>query len=161
MLNESETANAFNVYFTELPQNTIRGEYGDINGFQTKLTSNYAELESMFLYEVDENEIFQIIMKLKNGFSTGTDGINTKIFKKCAITLSKILPDYINRSFETGVFPDCFKIAKVIPIFKKSGDKSEINNFRPISLLNIVSKVQETCMYNRLYSFLEKKNFFC
>lgn len=68
LLNEKETANAFNVYFTELPQNTIRGEYGDVNRLQIKLTSSYAELESIFLYEVDENEIFEIIMKLKKRF---------------------------------------------------------------------------------------------
>lgn len=116
---------------------------------------------SIYLYEVDEDEIFQIIMKLKNSNSTGTDGINTRIFKECAVTLSKILPDYINHSFKSGIFPDCSKIAKLIPIFKKCGDKSEIKNFRPISLLNIISKVQEKCMYNRLYSFLEKKKFFC
>lgn len=113
-----------------------------------------------FLYSVDEEEIFDIIMNLKNSFSTGVDNINTKITKECAISLSKILVYYINQSFESGVFPDCLKIAKIIPIYKRNGAKYEIENYRPISLLNIISKVFEACLYNRLYSYLNINKFF-
>ena len=61
----------------------------------------------------------------------------------------------INISFHQGVFPDILKTAKVIPLFKK-GDHFYCNNYRPISLLPVFSKIFEKCFYSRLYNFLDK-----
>ena len=58
-----------------------------------------------------------------------------------------------------GEFIDCFKLATVCPVFKK-GDSNNIDNYRPVSLLSNISKLLEKVMYDRLYSFLEKQNFF-
>ena len=60
-------------------------------------------------------------------------------------------------SITNGIVPDKLKIAKVIPIFKK-GDKNEISNYRPISLLSIFNKLLEKVVYKRLYNFLIKNN---
>ena len=49
------------------------------------------------------------------------------------------------------------KLAKILPIFK-SGSRSDVNNYRPISLLSVFSKILEKLMHNRLYSFLEQNN---
>lgn len=51
-------------------------------------------------------------------------------------------------------------MAKIIPIYKNSGSKDDVKNYRPISLLNIISKIFEACIYDRLYSFLDSKFFF-
>ena len=61
----------------------------------------------------------------------------------------------INNSFTTGVFPELFKMAKVIPIHKKDS-KLNVTNYRPISLLSNISKIFERVMHTRLYMFLEK-----
>ena len=61
----------------------------------------------------------------------------------------------INKSFELGVFPASFKIAKVIPIHKK-GSTSKVENYRPISLLSNLSKVFEKLMFQRLNCFMCK-----
>ena len=53
-----------------------------------------------------------------------------------------------------GVFPDELKIANVIPLYKCE-DPMKFNNYRPVSLLSILSKVYEKVMYNRLIEFLE------
>ena len=63
----------------------------------------------------------------------------------------------INLCFETGVFPDILKVAKVTPLDKKSS-KFDVLNYRPISLLSIFSKVYEKLIYVRIYSYLTKNN---
>jgi len=63
----------------------------------------------------------------------------------------------INQSFDEGVFPEMCKKTKVIPIYKK-GSSSQMENYRPISLLPILSKVFEKVFYNRLNSFCELNN---
>ena len=68
------------------------------------------------------------------------------------ILICKLLFNY---SFRYGIFPDCLKIAKVVPIFKK-GDKNEINNYRPISLLSTFSKILEKLICKRMRKFLDK-----
>ena len=63
----------------------------------------------------------------------------------------------INKSVETGIFPDELKIAKIVPIFK-SGDKTLVSNYRPISVLRFFSKIFETILNNHLIEFTEKHN---
>ena len=63
----------------------------------------------------------------------------------------------INKIFNTGIFPDELKIAKVIPIFKK-GDKSDINNYRPISILPVISKIIERALHYQLYAYVNQHN---
>ena len=71
-------------------------------------------------------------------------------------SLSKLLSELINLSFSQAKFPTILKIAKVIPIHKK-GDKSERDNYIPISLISNISKLLEKLVHERLYSFLEKE----
>ena len=63
----------------------------------------------------------------------------------------------INRSLTTGVFPDSLKNARVTPI-KKKGDKCNLSNYRPISLLPVFSKVFEKVAYIQLYDYLENNS---
>ena len=62
-----------------------------------------------------------------------------------------------NQAFYNGVFPKKLKMATVIPVYKL-GSTMELNNYRPISVLNIFSKVFERLMYDRLIQFLDKYN---
>ena len=63
----------------------------------------------------------------------------------------------LNLSLNQGVFPSELIIARVIPIYK-GGDKMEINNYRPVSLLVFISKIFERIMYNRIIEFVNKHN---
>ena len=63
----------------------------------------------------------------------------------------------LNRVFSEGIFPNILKIAKVVPLFKKS-DKSKPENYRPISSLPQFSKILEQLIKNRLLQFLDKFN---
>ena len=70
--------------------------------------------------------------------------------------VSKPLEIFFNASFSTGVVPSDFKLANIVPVFKK-GSQSSLCNYRPISLISVFSKLLEKLVYNRLIKFLEKK----
>ena len=65
----------------------------------------------------------------------------------------------INQVFNTGIYPERLKLAKVIPVFKK-GDSKLINNYRPISLLPVISKVLEKIIANQLSQYFEDNKLF-
>ena len=68
-------------------------------------------------------------------------------------SLCERLQYLFNLSIEKGIFPDDLKIAKVTPIYK-ADDKSDLTNYRPISVLSCFSKILEWIMYNRLHQYL-------
>ncbi|KAL0861481.1 hypothetical protein ABMA27_009011 [Loxostege sticticalis] len=112
---------------------------------------------SMFLTPINEIDVKNIIKSLRNTNSTGYDDINTKILKICADFMSCPLSHIINLSFEQGIFPNRLKTSVIKPIYKK-GDPNEMGNYRPITLVPILSKVFEKAMLQRLDSFLSKNN---
>ena len=115
-----------------------------------------ANPSSMFVEPVSPEEITKIIKALKNS-SAGWDSIHAKIVK---ITYNKYLTalnHVLNLSLQQGIFPNELKLARVIPLFK-ADDCMLINNYRPVSILPLFSKIYERIMYNRLWSFIKKHN---
>ena len=147
-------ANKFNLFFSNIGTDLAKKIPLCQKPPQTFLNGNYEH--SMFFNPVDESEIFNIINNLRNTASKGHDNIPINIIQNCASELSPILTLINNASLTDGVFPDWFKIAKVIPIFK-SGDNKQVANYRLISVLPIFSKITERLLYNRLTEYLNKK----
>ena len=110
------------------------------------------------LTPTSNDEILKIIQALPNK-STGPASIPLKMLKTVADIIVTPLCHIINVSFNTGVFPEILKIAKVIPIHK-GGSTLDLNNYRPISLLSIFDKIIEKIMHNQLYAFLEYHEFY-
>ena len=102
-------------------------------------------------------EVFEIIKKLDSNKSLGPNSVPSFLLKTNNSFFSEHLGKVINLSFKTGIFPDLCKVAKVSPIFK-SGDQNLCENYRPISLLPIYSKIFEKVISSRMYSFLTKNN---
>ena len=92
---------------------------------------------------------------LNTDTSLGSNSIPIKILKHLCPLKSLPLSQVINESFQSGIFLDKIKLAKVIPLLKK-GCSVIASNYRPISLLSVFSKITEKAMYERLYDFLEK-----
>ena len=63
-----------------------------------------------------------------------------------------------NQSLDTGLVPTSEKIAIVTPIYKASGKRSDFDNYRPVSVLNVLSKVLEKIMYQQLVDYLEENS---
>ncbi len=98
----------------------------------------------MFVSETSSYEILKIIGKLKNKYSAGLDEFPDCLLKTCAPAIIHPLTHIFNASLCTGIFPDIFKTAKIKPLFKK-GNKNEVQNYRPISLLSVFFKnIRET-----------------
>ena len=114
---------------------------------------------SFFISPTTAEEIEAEITKLKFSKATGPFSIPVTILKILKTVISKPLEVLFNASFETGMVPDNFKLANVIPVFKK-GSQTCLSNYRPISLLSVFNKLLEKLMCNRLIDFLEKKKVF-
>lgn len=100
------------------------------------------------------------ISDLKNSNSKDPDGINTKIIKRIKNILVRPLALLINQSIACNIFPKVFKTAKVVPLFKNKGSVDDCNNYRPISLLPILSKVYERILKNQINEHFEFNKLF-
>ena len=77
------------------------------------------------------------------------------MLKLCEPVISSHIAKILNYCFQHSVFPDCFKLSKVVALYK-DGSVDEVSNYRPISLTTSLSKVFERLIYNRLVEFFEK-----
>ena len=107
--------------------------------------------------KLSEKDVSKLFDNLKNNVATGIDTLNAKIIKDSKISILNYLTEIINLSFETKIFPDAMKTAIISPIFKE-GDPDDITNYRPISILPILSKLLERAAANQIVEFLENNN---
>ena len=154
IISDSKTiANSFNDFFSTVADKLSQKIIPSRNSFRDFLTN--PNEKSLFLSPVNKEEIENCILSMNSGKSTGPNSIPTNLLKLTYKIISQPISVIINNSFSTGIFPDQFKSAKVIPIHKK-GSKLELTNYRPISLLSNLSKIFEKVMHTRLYSFLHE-----
>ena len=99
------------------------------------------------------------IESLESKKSSGHEGISNTLLKVIKASISQPLTIIINQMLTTGIFPDAFKLSKVIPLYKK-GDSSLLVNYRPISLLPTISKFFQKVIHDQLYEYFDKYNFF-
>ena len=102
-------------------------------------------------------DIREAIAKLTTSKSFGTDTISSYFLKMALPFLENSIAMLFNTSLETGIFPDIWKISRVAPIYKE-GDKSEKSNYRPISVLPVISRLFERLLYDQLYQHLNSNN---
>ena len=153
LTNMKQISNAFNKYYVNVGPNlakTIDNSNPDYKKHLPKVVSH----ESLFLLPTNEDETSSIIKLLKPKTSFGHDNISPKYLKKLYTGIVTPCVHIINLSLSTGIVPDSMKLAKVVPIFKNSGSDEVMKNYRPVSLLPVLSKVLERIVYNRLFKFL-------
>lgn len=114
--------------------------------------------KSLYLAPTDPEEILKIVKNIKPKNSCDKDNISNKMLKIIIHAILIPITHIVNLSMSEGSVPDDLKIAKIIPIFK-AGNPSYFNNYRPISLLPIISKILERVVYKRIIFFLETNNY--
>lgn len=149
--NIKDVTNLFNDFFTQIGNNIVQITQNQIIPLQYNTTSN------LYLYPTTPNEITKIIFSLNKNSANGHDAIPIKFFRNFANELSKKLSTFVNDCFKNGHFPDILKISKVSPIYK-TGNKQNVSNYRPISVLPSCTKIFEKAILNRLEIYLVNNN---
>ena len=102
----------------------------------------------------------KVVMNLDLSKASGPDCIPVVVLKNCEPELSYILAELFNKCLKESCFPDCWKVSSVVPVFKNVGERSTAKNYRPVSLLAVVSKVFEKLVNNTIVDHLEKFGLF-
>lgn len=149
-----DIANLFNDYFVSVAEHLNSEMPPPLQDPISNINVNL--LQSMYVFPVTSHDIINITNSLKNS-SYGLDSIPTRIFKTIINFISVPLASIVNSSFSAGIFPDSLKHALVIPLHK-AGLVNDLRNYRPISILPLLSKIFEKCMYKNLVSYLSRYN---
>ena len=115
--------------------------------------------DSMFLSPVSSVEVDSYISQMGNNKSFGPYSIPVPLLKILQTHISPLISSLINDSFLRGIFPSKLKLAKVTPVFKK-GSRQDKDNYRPISVLFIFSKIFEKAMISAFMGILNLVTFF-
>lgn len=106
----------------------------------------YSTLSNIY---ISISDVHKALSALNPNKAMGIDGIGPKILKSCASAICIPLHHLFCLSLSSGIIPSQWKMHLITPVFK-SGDRSIINNYRPISLLCCFSKVLERLVHDKL-----------
>ena len=157
---KQEMADEFGKYFTNIGASIKEDVAKKSRRHLLKsFIDNRGEGHSFSFEKCTAKEIESTVKGLKSN-SAGIDGLNLRAVNAILVYILPCLTDLINLSLQTGEFPSGLKLAKVIPLYK-GGNKQELSNWRPISLLPIFSKIYEKIIHRRLYEYLDKLGILC
>lgn len=152
--NNLEVCEIFNEYFSSIGENLAKSiPKNNLNPLSTVTPVQ----RTIFLKPTNEVEVTSLIKELNTKKSCGPDNLPATIIQNNFHVFSKIFAELFNKMLRKGEYPDCLKVARVVPVFK-SGDASDPCNYRPISTLSVVNKIFERLLVNRLVNFLNKFN---
>jgi len=157
--NQQIIAENFNKYFATITERNAAflTEYEN-SSFADYLNGN---INNHFeFHTINDHITKRMINNLKTSHSKGHDGITSELFKLINDDICSSITIIINQSLNSGIFPSRLKIAKITPIHKK-GSKDKIENYRPISVLPIISKIFETTIFDQITMYFKTNNMFC
>ena len=144
-----DKAEAFNKYFNE--QATVIGNDDPLPHIDSR--------EEIFVpFQLSTEEVTQAINNLDKNKAVGPDMVHNRLLISACPEIVEPLTNLFNKSLANGLFPEVWKKAHVIPIYKLKGDKSSCKNYRPISLLSCVGKLLEKCVQKHLVNFLKENS---
>jgi hypothetical protein len=119
------------------------------------MIANTLDIENVVFHDIKEDFIIKQINKINIKKATGRDGISAKILKIAKPVIAKPISELVNKSISLAKFPEKLKEAQVVPCYKKSNalDKS---NYRPVSILLVISKFVERAINDQLVLYFSK-----
>ena len=152
----TEIANIFNDFFVNIA-NKVKEPVTNTNHeklrqfCQSKLPTN----TKFVIPNIEREKVMKFLSNIDTTKSTGTDNIGPRLLKLAAPHIVDDITFICNHSIKNSVFPSKWKEAKVVPL-RKNGPQEEVNNYRPISILPVMSKILEKHVHDSLYSFLHE-----
>ena len=137
--NPHDIANMFNKYFASVFSINKKNKESVIESDKPIMTD----------LSFSEAEVSCVLKSLDSNKATGPDGISARLLKETADVITPSLCKLFNRSVLSGTIPEEWKVANIVPVYKK-GNKEYTENYRPISLLSITLKVLERCVLNNI-----------
>ena len=141
----TEKANLLNVFFAS--QSTIDDDNKELPNINSHVNSTIDNIV------ITEQDVTDFLLCLDTSKTYGNDSISPKMLKEASHELSVPLCKLYNLSLKNRKFPSQWKIANVVPVFKKN-DPKKVENYRPISLLCCMSKIFEKCIYKYLHNYI-------
>jgi hypothetical protein len=142
---DTDKANLFNEYFTGIQ--SIQSVPPVLEDLQDDPAGPH--LDTITATEQDVTDLLSILDVNK---AYGPDDISPKVLKEGAPMIVKSITKLFNLSLEIGIFPTSWKLANVVPIYKKA-EEFFTSNYRPISLLSILAKVFERVVFKYLFNY--------
>ena len=156
-----DISNVFKRYFSQIAENLLLKLAVASNKFNINSVGEYYKslnIKNKFKFSlVTDETILGILIKLDVTKAKGIDNIAAVFLKDGTGMLSTHIAKLCNLSITTAAFQDDCKIAKLIPIYTK-GSKSDPKNYRPISILPLISKIFEKLIHDQTQSFLDDNN---
>ena len=148
-------ANAFNTFFASAASKLMATLRSTCGHNQRDPNTSVRQYPPFNFLEISEEFVLSQLRGLKSGKAVGLDRIPARLLKDSADIVVKPVTFIINTSLRTAKVPCDWKSARVIPLFKK-GKADEMDNYRPISILPVLSKVLERAVHIQLYKYLQK-----
>ena len=160
VFNDTNNCSISKSFFSSLAQNLVSKAPPSPNVFtESKVASYYDDIKYTDLNfefsETSPEKILNILKGLNPSKAAGFINLSFKFLKDDADILARPISQLYNLSIKLNSFPRSCKIAKVKPLFKK-GSKTDPQNYRPISLLPILSKIIERIIYDQTQELLSK-----
>ena len=148
-IEEKDTARFINDFFVNIGPNLAKhcNEPWSYKG--THSQSEVSEIET------NTEEIIKLCKDININKASCIDNLSSEILRDARLIVPERIAQIFNTSFITGLVPDSWKIAKVTPL-QKPGDRSDVNNLRPISLLPLPSKLIEKIVHKRIYNHCDE-----
>ena len=146
-------ANSFNEHFSTVGPKLANQIPSAANGDKSCLEYLNITDQRFCFTPTNSSQVLLLLNKLSKSKATGLDYISARLIRECADLICISICKIFNCSLTTGIFPDDWKCAKVISLFKQ-GSSSDMNNYRPISVISAVAKVFERIIYDQIYTYL-------
>ena len=111
--------------------------------------------------QISASLVWSHLRKLCMRKTTGLDTVSARLLREYFDLILDSLALIFNRSIETSIFPDEWKSARITPLYKKCGNRSDPSNNRLISIIPVVAKVFERIAYDQLYRYLTENKLLC
>ena len=158
-------ANTFKDFYCNLASDLVEKLPPPSNRFEITSVRNYYQnmlelLPSKFSFSnVTEDFVFKLLKEMNTDKAAGIDNLSGKFLKDGAVILAEPISKICNLSIKYAIFPTDCQIAKLKPLFKK-GSRTHPKNYRPISLLPLISKIIEKVIHDQTQEFLKDNKIF-